>query len=256
MIRLEGKAMSKSKGNVISPNEYFESVGADALRLYHFFAGPPVDDIDWNAQTDSIIDGCARYLGRVWRLATEPHDDAGDGADADADDQGNSAGAATGGADGLRRAVHLTIARVSADLDRYSFNTAVAACMELTNTISRHARSGTDRATVDEAIDTLLELLAPLVPHLAPGPSGGRHGTNLHVRPWPVADASLLVADTVTMVVQVNGKVRDRIEVGREISEDEAARLALASPKVHDHLAGAEPKRVVARPPRLVNIVI
>src|SRR5271165_2268557 len=154
MIRLEGRAMSKSKGNVIAPGEFFETVGADALRLYHLFVGPPVDDIDWNAQSDEIIEGCSRYLGRVWRLATDPLPAA----------EGNPL---DDGGPALRATVHRTIAKVTADLDRYAFNTAVASCMELTNEILAHARSGTERARLDEAIDTLLLLLAPLVPHLA-----------------------------------------------------------------------------------------
>ena len=197
MIRLGGRAMSKSKGNVVSPDEYFERVGADSLRLLHLFIGPPVDDVDWSDQVDEIVEGCSRYLGRVWRLATEEPgpalraDEAGDGA------------AAAGDADELRRAVHHAIARVTADIERYAFNTAVAACMELTNTIARHARAGTDRAVVDESIDTLLELLAPLVPHVAAEAYERRRGDNVHTRPWPVADVRLLTAQKVTMVVEV-----------------------------------------------------
>ncbi len=246
MIRLGGRAMSKSRGNVVSPDEYFTKVGADALRLLHLFIGPPVDDVDWNEQTEEILDGCSRYLGRVWRLATEaaepPEHADGDGA--------------AGGADELRRFVHRTVARVTADIDRYGFNTAVAACMELTNTISRHARAGTDRALVEESIDTLLELLAPFAPHLTAEAYERRHGDNIHTRPWPVADLRLLTDEMVTMVVQVNGKVKDRLEVPRGISEEAAVEAALASPKVEEALRGAPPARVVSRPPRLVNIVV
>jgi len=237
--------MSKSKGNVVSPDDYFAKVGADSLRLLHLFIGPPVDDVDWTEQTDEILEGCARYLGRVWRLAT----DASGCAD-------HAAKHNTGGdSHELRRAVHHTIARVTADIERYAFNTAVAACMELTNTISRHARSGTDRAVVEESIDTLLELLAPFAPHLAAEAYERRRGDNVHTRPWPVADVRLLAEQKVTMVVQVSGKVKDRIEVGRDISEQAAAETALASPKIQEILGGAPPTRVVARPPRLVNII-
>jgi leucyl-tRNA synthetase len=246
MIRLGGRAMSKSKGNVISPNEYFEKVGADALRLLHLFIGPPVDDIDWNEQTEEILDGCSRYLARVWRLATDPPADAGHDTKASTPAELNE----------LKRAVHRTIARVTADIERYSFNTAVAACMELTNTISHHARSGTDRAVIDESIDTLLELLAPFAPHLTAEAFELRHGENVHTRSWPVADPGLLVEKTSTMVVQVNGKLKDRIEVPHDISQDAAAEKALASPKVQEALRGAHPTRVIARPPRLVNIVV
>ena len=246
MIRLGGRAMSKSRGNVVAPDEYFARVGADSLRLLHLFIAPPIDDVDWSDQTDEILEGCSRYLGRVWRLATQvprPSGDAGDDA------------IASGGADELRRAVHRAIARVTSDIERYGFNTAVAACMELTNTIARHARSGTDRAVVDESIDTLLELLAPLVPHLAAEAYERRRGDNVHTRPWPVADVRLLTEQKVTMVVQVRGKVKDRIEVDRHLSEEAAAAIALASLKVQEILGGASPTRVVARPPHIVNIV-
>jgi leucyl-tRNA synthetase len=243
MIRLDGRAMSKSKGNVVSPDEYFERVGADALRLFHLFAGPPVEDLDWTDQTDEIIEGCARYLARVWRLATG--------------DVSPQAGAQTAGTpDDLRRAVHTTIAKVSADIERYGFNTAVASLMELTNTIYKHVHAGTDRDCVDEAIATLLELLAPMAPHLAAEAYERRVGGHVHTRAWPVADPTYLVADQVTMVVQVNGKVRDRIEVAAGISEEEAIARAIQSDKVREQLNGGEPSRVIARPPKLVNVVI
>ncbi len=245
MIRLGGKAMSKSKGNVISPDAYFETVGADALRLFHLFAGPPVEDIDWSDQADEIIEGCLRYVERVWRLATGEV-----GTDAAA------AGAAPLAAGELRREVHRTIARVSADIERWGFNTAVAALRELTNTIYKHAHAGTERASLDEAIDTLLELLAPFAPHVAAEAYATRHGgEHVHVRPWPVADPAYLKVERAILVVQVNGKLRDRIEVDAGIGEEECIAAALASEKVRQQLAGAEPRRVIARPPNLVNIV-
>jgi leucyl-tRNA synthetase len=244
MIRLGGRAMSKSKGNVISPDAYFETVGADALRLFHLFAGPPVDDIDWSDQTDEIIEGCLRYLGRVWRLATgEVRGEAASGGPALTDDD-------------LRRDVHRTIARITTDIERYGFNTCVAALMELTNSIYKHVHAGTDAAVVDEAIDTLLELLAPFAPHLAAEAYEQRHSEHVHLQPWPEADAAYLKAERATLVVQVNGKLRDRVEVDAEITEDEAVAVALASEKVQQLLAGAAPRRVIARPPNLVNVVI
>jgi leucyl-tRNA synthetase len=244
MIRLGGRAMSKSKGNVISPDAYFETVGADALRLFHLFAGPPVDDIDWSDQTDEIIEGCLRYLGRVWRLATgEVRGEAASGGPALTDDD-------------LRRDVHRTIARITTDIERYGFNTCVAALMELTNSIYKHVHADTDAAVVDEAIDTLLELLAPFAPHLAAEAYEQRHSEHVHLQPWPEADAAYLKAERATLVVQVNGKLRDRVEVDAEITEDEAVAVALASEKVQQLLAGAAPRRVIARPPNLVNVVI
>ena len=245
MIRLEGRAMSKSRGNVVSPNEYFESVGADALRLFHLFAGPPVEDIDWNAQTEEIIEGCARYLRRVWRLATD------EGTDEGAGGGGGGSEAATI----LRRARHKAVRDVTGDLDRYAFNTAVAELMTLTNEISRARQAGVAPEEVDEAIDILLKLLAPMTPHLAAEAFERRHQLHVHEQPWPEFDEAVIAEATVTMIVQVNGKNRDRFEVDATISEEEAIALALASPRVIEQLGGTAPTRIVARPPRLVNIV-
>jgi leucyl-tRNA synthetase len=266
MIRLRGSAMSKSKGNVISPDQYVDRVGADALRIFHLFAGPAEEDVDWNDQTDEIIDGCSRFLGRVWRLAigevtaqAKPGPDApgpdAPGPDAPGLGAPGLGAPGLGGADALLREVHRTIARVSADMERYGFNTAVAAVMELTNTIYKHVHAGTDAAATDMAIKVLLELLAPLAPHLAAEAYERRYGTHVHVQGWPVADPGYLTAQSETMVVQVNGKLRDRIEVAAGVGEEEAVALALSSPKVQAALGGNEPKRVIARPPKLVNIV-
>jgi leucyl-tRNA synthetase len=246
MIRMDGTKMSKSKGNLVAPSGYLTTVGADALRLFHLFVGPPADDVDWSAQTDSVIDGCARFLDRVWRLAVP--------------DQPRATVAPVGDPGGtdqdVRRATHKLIDRVSRDYERWSYNTAVAACMEFVNLVQPYVRDGGRADVVDEAVDTLLLLLAPMTPHLAAEAWERRHGDHIHLRTWPVADPALLVEETVTMVVQVNGKVRDRIEVAPDVSEAEAERLALASPAVVEALGGAAPKRVIARPPKLVNVVV
>ena len=246
MIRMDGKKMSKSKGNLVAPSSYLTTVGADALRLFHLFVGPPADDVDWSSQTDSVIDGCARYLDRVWRLAVpdEPRATDTPGGDPEAADLA------------VRRATHKLIDRVSRDYERWSYNTAVAACMEFVNLIHPYVRDGGRADVVEEAVDTLLLLLAPMTPHLAAEAWERRHGDHIHLRTWPVADPDLLVEDTVTMVVQVNGKVRDRIEVTPDVTGAEAERLALAAPAVVEALAGAAPKRVIVRPPKLVNVVV
>ena len=246
MIRMDGTKMSKSKGNLVAPSSYLTTVGADALRLFHLFVGPPADDVDWSAQTDSVIDGCARYLDRVWRLAVPDvsrpaGDPAGDLSDADV---------------AVRRATHKLIDRVSRDYERWSYNTAVAACMEFVNLLHPYVRDGGRTDVVDEAVDTLLLLLAPMTPHVAAEAWERRHGDHIHLRSWPVADPALLVEETVTMVVQVNGKVRDRIEVAPDVSEAAAEALALASAPVVEALAGGPPRRVIVRPPKLVNVVV
>jgi len=246
MIRMDGTKMSKSKGNLVAPASYLGSVGADALRLFHLFVGPPADDMDWTDQTDSVIDGCARFLDRVWRLAVPPeemipllHN-----------------GPATAEDTEVRRATHRLIERIDHDFARWSYNTAVAACMEFVNLLAPFVRGGGQSEVVDEAVDTLLLLMAPMVPHITAEAWERRHGDTIHTRPWPVADPALTAEEAVTMVVQVNGKVRHRIDVAPDIGEEEAAAKALAAPPVLEALAGREARRVIARPPKLVNVVV
>jgi leucyl-tRNA synthetase len=241
MLRLDGVKMSKSKGNVIAPAEAFDTAGADALRLYHLFVGPPTDDVDWD---DQGLEGCARYLGRLWRLASgdvEGSVEEREPTDADVE---------------IARATHRLIHRVSGEYERWAYNTAVAAFMEFTNELHRYVHAGARRATLDDAIDALLLLQAPMTPHINAELWERRHGSHVHEQSWPAADPNLLVIDTVTMVVQVNGKVRDTVEVPVGIDAAEAERLALATEGVQRHLAGATPKKVIARPPNLVNVVV
>jgi leucyl-tRNA synthetase len=249
MIRMDHKKMSKSRGNLITPARYFETVGADALRLFHLFINPPADDMDWTEQADEIIEGCGKFLDRVWRLAVEE--------DSDVEWRG---GDATTPELELTRATHRLIAKVSEDFEGWSFNTAVAACMELSNELQRYRREadgGPHRPTYDAAADALLLMLAPMAPHMTAEAWERRHGSgeHIHAQKWPSYDPELVRADKVTMVVQVDGKVRDRIEVSPDIDEAEAVRVALASERVRAELGGAEPARVIARPPRLVNVV-
>ena len=267
MIRMDGTKMSKSKGNLIAPEHYFETVGADALRLFHLFVGPPFDDMDWSEQTEQVIEGCGRFLDRLWRTCTsEARLRTGEASEADR---------------AVRQAVHRTIDDVTRDLERWSYNTAVAHLMELLNTLQRYGRgsdgnaapaesaaaatdghdgrgSGPHADVWNEALDTLLSLLAPLSPHVTAELWEQRHPgePSVHRQSWPTADPELVRQETVTMVVQVNGKVRDRIDVDAGISEADATDAALASAKVTEALQGATPTRVVSRPPRLVNVVV
>ncbi len=144
-------------------------------------------------------------------------------------------------------------------MERWSFNTSVAACMEFTNELQRYRReeSGCHRPTYDAAADALLLMLAPMTPHVTAEAWERRHGPDarLHAQPWPSYDPDLARAEQVTMVVQVNGKLRDRIDVTPDISETDAVALALASLKVIEELDSKEPSRIIARPPRLVNVV-
>jgi leucyl-tRNA synthetase len=155
--------------------------------------------------------------------------------------------------------VHRTIARVSDGLERWSYNTSVAALMELLNTLSKWARrrEGAHRATLDESLDLMLRLLAPMAPHITAEMWQERHPNegSVHAQSWPLADPAMLAHARVEMAVQINGKVRARLEVAPDISEEDAAAAALASPDIVKLLDGA-PQRVVARPPRLVNIIL
>ncbi|MGI9033058.1 MAG: leucine--tRNA ligase [Acidimicrobiales bacterium] len=234
MVRLGGTRMSKSKGNLVSPQEAVDSVGADSLRLAHLFVAPPTDDVDWEGVS---LEGTSRFLHRLWRLAAP-------NSDAVADAEGPVAGE-------VDRAAHRLIARVSDEYERWSYNTAVAACMELTNLVYK-------RGKTPFAIDTLLLVLAPMVPHITAELWEQRHGegARVHAQPWPVADLALAAVRTETMVVQVNGKVRDRIDVAADVDETEMRRLAMASPKMQAALDGRSPARVVARPPKLLNLVV
>ena len=245
MIRMGGSKMSKSKGNLVAPQQYYESVGADGLRLFHLFVGPPNEDFDWTDQTNDVIDGCARFIDRLWRL-TELDDVVWRG-ESDETDLA------------IRRATHKTIVRVTEGFEKWGYNTAVAALMELLNALSKWARDahGAHRATFDEALDTMCLLLAPMAPHVAAELWARRHGDDqfVHAQSWPIADPAMLVDDTVTMVIQIAGKVKARLEVTADISEEAAIAAALAEPSITTLLGGAEPSRVIVRPPKLVNIV-
>jgi leucyl-tRNA synthetase len=232
-VRWGGKRMSKSKGNLVRPQDILDTDGADALRLAHLFAGPPGDDVDWEAVG---IEGCVRFLQRTWRLA-DPDGTAVPPAQGDA-------------ATEVDRAAHRLIQRVTEDYDRWSYNTAVAAYMEFTNLLYK-------QGATDFAIDTLLLLLAPAAPHVTAELWERRHpGGHIHAEPWPVADAALAAVESVTMVLQVNGKVKGRVEVAPDLDAAGAEALALADPGVVAALAGASPRQVIARPPKIVNVVV
>ncbi len=235
----DGSRMSKSRGNVVNPDDYVERLGADTVRCYLMFIGPWDSGGPWNPQGITGVEG---FLRRLWDLTL-------DGA-------GNNAPADTGPEDEqVLRLIHKTTKRVTDDLDRFSYNTMLAALMEATNTL-RRLRGSVSRAMWAQATERLVLLIAPSAPHLAEelwhrlG-----HTESVHVQAWPEYDPELTVDPMVTLIVQVNGKVRDKIEVPAGIPEDEARRLATESPRVRAHLNGATVRQVVYVPGRLVNIV-
>jgi leucyl-tRNA synthetase len=249
MITKDGAKMSKSKGNVVPVDEMTERYGADTGRLFVLFIGPPDEDAEWS---DEGAKGIFKFLGRVWRLyegkvtLSSPGSGAhpsGDYSQSDRD---------------LLRKVHLTIKKVTADIERFHFNTAVSATMELANAMQDYRDAhGPETAAYSEAATSLLLLLAPLAPHITEELwhlSGGV-GT-IHKQPWPGFSAELAAADVVTLVVQVNGKVRDRLEMPADVTQDEATRAALASERVRPYLDGKETHQVHYVPGRLVSIVV
>ncbi len=240
MITLGGSKMSKSKGNVVDPVGLFASHGADALRLFHLFIGPPPDDTAWNPNG---VDGTRRFLERVWRTVTEDHIFA-DRAESAEDRE-------------LMGLAHRTVRKVTEDIDRFHFNTAVPALMILSNALADYVAGSPRKEVFDGVVTTLLLLLSPMTPHVAHELwERLGYGSMLATEPWPDWDESLAREETVTMVIQVNGKVRDRISVSSDIEPGEAERLALASEKARAWFDGGQVETVVARPPRLVNIVV
>jgi len=240
MITLQGAKMSKSKGNVVDPVELFASHGADALRLYHLFMGPPTDDAAWNPNG---IDGTRRFLDRVWTLATEDHEFV----DREPDETDRE----------MLGLAHRTVRKVTEDVDRFRFNTAVPALMVLSNQLSDYLSDGPREETYEEVLRLLLLLMSPMTPHLAHELWEMKgHGSMLATEPWPTWDPELAKEETVTLVVQVDGKVRDRMEVPADITSEQATEVALGSEKVRSWVDGREVQRVIARPPNLVNVVL
>ena len=236
----DGQRMSKSRGNVVDPDEQVRSFGADAVRAYLMFGYQWSEGGPWNTKN---ISGVVRWLHRAWAAVTEPA--ASPAAPSPADERA------------LRRLTHQTIARVTKDLDEFQFNTIIAALMEFTNGLYRYRETTAGSAAWAEAVKTLVLLMAPNVPHIAEE-LWERMGQpySVHQQAWPVADESALSEDTVTIVVQVNARVRDRLELPAGATESQVVAAALASAKVRDALGGEEPSSVKYVPGRLVNLVL
>lgn len=224
--------MSKSKKNVVDPDEIIEQYGADAVRWFMLSDSPPERDLPW---TESGIEGSWRFVQRLWRIF------------------GESDTAASGEDKTLLRKMHQTIDGVAKDIEALSFNKAVAKIYELANAVEKAKPS----ASRTEAIRTLVLLVAPMTPHLAEEAwAESKQAGLIADAPWPTVDPALLVEDEATIAVQVQGKLRDTLTVPKGLPKDELERLALASDKIIRTLDGAAPKKVIVVPDRLVNIVI
>ncbi len=238
--------MSKSKKNVVDPNQLIDQYGADTARLFSLFAAPPEKDLEWNEQG---VEGCYRFLNRVWRavadnleLITEisiPDNVAGEAAE-------------------LRRKTHQTIKKVSDDVDgRFHFNTAIAAVMELVNSIYAFKARKENPGVLREALEAVVCLLNPFVPHICEelwqllG-----HQQGVEASGWPVCDKTALVAEEITLVVQVNGKVRSKITVAVAADKPSIEADALAEPNVQRFINGKQVRKIIVVPGRLINIVV
>jgi leucyl-tRNA synthetase len=237
LIIKDGRRMSKSRGNVVVPDEYVARYGADVLRAYMLFMGPFEEGGDFR---DDGIQGIVRFFGRIWRLATEARETPAQPKDA---------------AD-LQRSLHRTIRKVGGDLEAMAFNTAVATLMGYTNTLYEWREKAPDDVW-DEAVRALILMLAPLAPHLAEELWSRRGGSfSVHQQPWPAWDETLAAEETVTLPVQVDGRLRHRLVVSPGLPEAEARRLALAAEPVQRHIQGRAIRRTVYVPGRLINLVL
>jgi leucyl-tRNA synthetase len=250
MVTYGGQAMSKSRGNLVELGPTIEKWGADAARVTIMFAGPPQDDVDWASVS---VAGVHKWLGRVWRTvfaATEAAASEGGGTSGDGD-------AVAGAGESLRRAANRTLKQVTADYDRHGFNVAISKMMVLTNELQRALDAGVRGEPVRDAAEKLVLVLAPMAPHIAEElwHEALGHTDLVSMAPWPTWVEELAKEQTATLVVQVDGKVRDRITVPADATEDVCRELALASNRVQEYLQGREPTRVIVRPPRLVNFV-
>jgi leucyl-tRNA synthetase len=232
--------MSKSKGNVVNPDELVREFGADTVRTHLMFAFEWQKGGPWDSRG---IAGSRRFIEDVWKLGTTEYQPG-----TVSDDVSRA----------LRRTVHQTIAKADSDMVEFKWNTAVASLMTLRNTMLDSLKTRkVSAASWTEAVETLLVLLAPIAPHVTEDLWNRRgHDESIHLQSWPEADLAIAAEDIVTMVIQINGKVRDRLDVPAEISEAEATEAALAAEKIQTWLAQGEVRKVIARPPKLINIVV
>lgn len=247
MVLKDGSKMSKSVGNVVSPEEIIGRYGADTARLFILFAAPPERDLEWS---DKGVEGSYRFLNRIWRLVGDCSEKA---------KAGEIPAALNAVSKELHRKVHATVKKVTLDIqERFNFNTAISAIMELTNTLtSCKDDEALAPEVLYEAIRDLLLLLAPIAPHICEELwEGCGFGGQVAKQSWPTWDEAALVEDEVEIAIQISGKVRDRMMVGASLSKDEIQAAVLAAEKVQALIAGKTLVKVVVVPGKLVNIVV
>ncbi len=246
MITKDGAKMSKSRGNVVSPGDIVASHGADTARCYILFIGPPDQDADWS---DEGVEGVHRFLSRLWRLAAEAADGPGKGAEQPG---------ASGQALDLVRKAHWAIEKVTHDMSgRFAFNTAISAIMELVNLASKAREEGWAEPGAQRfALATAASLVFPFAPHVGADAYFRLTGDRVWEQPWPDADPDMLESDSFELVVQVNGKVRDRVVAASDASKDDLLTLAREAPNARAHIDGHEVIKEIVVPGKLVNFVI
>ena len=248
MVIKDGAKMSKSKGNVVDPDFIISKYGADTARLFSLFAAPPERDLEWN---DQGVDGAYRFLHRIWALVHRFH-----GRIVSVKPAGREAAG-----DALFRKTHLTIKKVTEDIERqFQFNTAIAAMMELVNEAYEYTAgdvAAEKLPVVRTTLETLVQLLAPFAPHIAEELWAGLgHEQHIADASWPDHDPEAIMATEITLVVQVNGKVRNKLVVRAGLSEEETRSAALADPRIQEFTAGKTPKKVIVVQGKLVNVVV
>jgi len=247
MVLKDGSKMSKSKGNTVDPQGLIDQYGADTVRLFTMFAAPPEQSLEWS---DSGVEGASRFLKRLWKLVYG-HVRAGMPPELNIADL-NAAQKA------IRHSVHSTLAKVSDDVGRrYTFNTAIAANMELMNTLSRFEdESAQGRAVMQEALDAVVLMLSPIVPHIthALWYALGHQQAVVDCQ-WPAVDESALVQTSIALVVQVNGKVRGRIEIAPDASQEVIESMVMDEENVQKHIADKPVRKIIVVPGKLVNVV-
>ncbi|NLI92413.1 MAG: leucine--tRNA ligase [Peptococcaceae bacterium] len=253
MVCMDGSKMSKSKGNVVSPEEIIGKYGADTARMFILFAAPPERDLEWS---DQGVEGCYRFLNRVWRLVAQYEESF------KTEENGNkslSPEKLSAEAKKMRFHIHTSIKRVTNDVGtRFNFNTAISSIMELVNALYLYKeQKDVNPCVAREGIETVLKLLAPFAPHITEELwSQIGYTESIHKQTWPCLDESALVEEEITIILQVNGKVRDKVQVPAQIAEEELEKLLLASDKVKQYLEGKTVVKVITVPGKLVNIVV
>lgn len=251
MVLKEGTKMSKSKGNVVSPEEIIKKYGADTARLFILFAAPPERDLEWS---DQGVEGCFRFINRVWRLVYNCVNDLSNHPEAFVDTDTLSVGDKN-----LRRLLHGTIKKVTEDIElRFNFNTAISSIMELVNGLYHYREAAEQNSKLlQESIDAVIILLAPFAPHLSEELwEGVGHQDSVHLRPWPQYDETALKAEEVEIVLQINGKVRERITISAGLSKEELEKAALETEKAKAAVADKQIVKIITVPGKLVNIVV